>query len=169
MGSRLTLGLVLFLACTHVSGGQQQGTSYEGNLYQRALAASIDEMEKSWGKIDDSCCNGRIRTDYRHLIVEKTDVISDEWPSQFDNHRVEYLDAQGLIDRYRRLRKEFSILRVYSLRDRGGQLEIHISVYWIKAKKKKLFYGYSDWSVVTFQYDCERRAWDITEVKLGGI
>src|SRR5579862_9355892 len=90
----------IFFICFFPFCGQQKDISTENDdLYARALSASIEEMEKSWGSIDDSCCSSRIRTDYRHLIVEK-DEITESLPKQFGTHEMEYLDSQELKDRY---------------------------------------------------------------------
>ena len=51
----------------------------EDDLYAIALAASVREMQKSWGEIDDSD-KGRIRTDYHHLLVRKNPEITDDRP-----------------------------------------------------------------------------------------
>jgi hypothetical protein len=39
-------------------------------------------MEKSYGHMDDSEGGSRIRTDYRHMLVEKDPEITDGLPSQ---------------------------------------------------------------------------------------
>jgi hypothetical protein len=155
--------------CFLPSYGQQKDVSTDGDdLYAKALSASIEEMEKSWSRFDDSCCDNRIRTDYRHLIVEK-DEITETLPKQFATHEIEYLDSHELSDRYQRLRKEFAVLRVHPLRYNGGRFKILIGVSWFKVKKGHLFYAFSDWSEVEFQYNCEKQNWEITNVKLGGI
>ena len=163
------LGCAICFICFFPSYGQQKDTSTENDdLYARALSASIDEMEESWGNIDDSCCSNRMRTDYRHLIVEK-DEITETLPKQFGTHEIEYLDGHELGGRYQKLRKEFAVLRVHPMRYNGGHLKIFIGVSWFKAKKGHLVYAFSDWSEVEFQYSCEKQNWEIANVKLGGI
>jgi hypothetical protein len=116
---RCAVGFILFFPFY----GQQKDVSTESDdLYSRALSASIDEMEKSWGSIDDGCCSSRIRTDYRHLIVQK-DEITETLSKQFGTHEIEYLDSQELKNRYQRLRKEFAVLRVRPMRYNGGRLK----------------------------------------------
>jgi len=39
------------------------------------------------------------------MIVEKDSLITDGLPAQFDNHSVEYLDHEGLVEHYRKLGK----------------------------------------------------------------
>jgi hypothetical protein len=114
-------------------------------------------MSKSWGD------------DYRHMIVEKDRAITDDLPSQLGEHRVEYLDLQGLIDRHKKLRKEFPILVASPMKNEGERLEITFTVRHISYKKGRLNYALSDWVNVYFRYDCEKREYVIDEVKLGGI
>ncbi len=165
MKPSVVLSLV-FLAALFSQAG---GTRTKGdNLYSLALFASVTEMEKSWGHIDDSD-RGRIRTDYRHMVVEKDSEITDDLLSQSGDYNVEYLDDQALIARFKKLRKEFSVLKIRSVHNEGSRLKILISVYYFKVEKGGLVFEVSDWSDVEFQYDCEKQNYIISAVKLGGI
>ena len=141
----------------------------EENLYSRALLASIIEMNKAYGHIDDSDGGSRVRTDYHHMLVERDPGITDDLPEQFAEYRVAYLDTQQLIARYKELRKEFSILKIQPMRSEGASLKVLVSVYWVSYKNKKLNLGLSDWSEVEFRYDCEKQSFVVSEVKLGGV
>lgn len=169
------LGGALCLVCFLPFRGQQADTPAEdSNLYARAMSATADEMEKSWGKIDDTCCleslrKTRIRTNYRHLIVEKNDLITGDLPARFGDHEIEYLDVGELSARYHKLHKEFAVLSIHPMRNSGMGIRVHISVYWFSSKKNKAIYAFSEWSDVEFRYDCENRKWVINEVKLGGV
>lgn len=168
--SLFLLALILFL-CTPVLS-QDRTILPDDNLYSVALAASMDKMEQAWSHIDDSNCGfdcDRIRTNYRRVIVEKNPGITDNLPTQFGAHRVEYLDSEGLIDRYKKLRKEFTILRVNRIVYEDGHFEITIGQPWFSYKKRVSYYAISDWSTVLFRYDCNEKAFVIDDVKLGGI
>ncbi len=170
MTFRSALVAISCITCFSILHGQSNAASTgKDNLYEWALSATIKEMDKSWSAIDDSERNTRLRTDYHHLIVEKTDEITEELPTRFGASEVEYLDINHLTNRYRRLRKEFAILRVFPLRNDGEVLTIQISVYYFRSKRKNTFYALSDWSVVSFRYDCEKRSWILESVKLGGV
>jgi hypothetical protein len=134
-----------------------------------ALIASVNEMQKSWGYIDNSANGSRIRTDYNHLMVRQNPEITDELPREFGAHHVEYLDDRALIGRYRTLRKEFSVLEIHAIHNEGPRLKINISVSWVEYRDGRLSFGFSDWSEVEFLFDCEEQTYTITEVKLGGI
>ena len=166
----LSLYVCLILISSSAAFTQERNQPVvEDNLYYRALFASLDKMNKEWGHIDDTVLSSRIHTDYHNMIVEKNRNITEGLPSQFGEYRVEYLDSQELIDRYKKLRKEFAILVVYPMVNDKERLEITFNVYWISYGKRMLSYGLSDWSKVYFRYDCEKREYIVDEVKLGGI
>jgi hypothetical protein len=126
-------------------------------------------MEKSYGHMDDSNGGSRIRTDYRHVLVEKDPEITEGLPSQQGDYRVEYLDGQEQMDRYKKLRKEFAILRIRPMQSDGSVLEIEVSVSYLTYEKHKFLHAVSDWSDVEFRYDCENQKFVVSSVKLGGI
>lgn len=139
------------------------------NLYSLALAASVIQMEKEWGYIDDGNHGSRMRTDYRHVRVRKNPAITDDLPADFGDRHAEYLDDQSLIERYKTQRKEFAVLEVHPMRNVGSELKIQISVSWVSLQKGRLILAFSDWSDVEFRYDCEKQAFAISTVTLGGI
>lgn len=141
----------------------------QDDLYAMALDASITEMQKSWGYIDDGEHGSRIRTDYNHVVIAKKPEITEGMPAAFGIHQAEYLDSRGLVDRYKLLKKEFSVLEIGPIRTDGPYLRIQVSQSWFQAKKKRMTFAFSDWSDVEFQFDREKQAWIISNVKLGGI
>ncbi|MGC1485449.1 MAG: hypothetical protein WA789_16770 [Candidatus Acidiferrum sp.] len=163
----LSLLSIFFAAAAFAQTGATPAK--EDNLYSKALQASLSEMEKSWGHIDDSDGGRGIRTDYRHMLVEKVPDITDGLISQFGEYHVEYLDQQAQIDRYRKLRKQFSILRIHPIEDEGSRLKIIVSFSYLTYKNNKVVYGVSDWSSVEFRYGCATQSFVISNVKLGGI
>jgi hypothetical protein len=149
---------------------QQKGAAAkEENLYSKALFASIVEMEKSYGHVDDSDLGTRIRTDYHHMLVERDLGITDDLPEQFSEYRVEYLDTQNQIARCKELRKPFAILKIQPVKSQGSRLKIQVTVYWVEYKKSRLYLGLSDWGDVEFRFDCETQSFVISDIKLGGI
>lgn len=144
----------------------------EKNLYRIALAASLDKMAQSWGHINDTACGHkceRMPTDYRNMIVERNFELTDNLPSQFGDRRVEYLDSAGLIERYKKVRKEFLILAMHPMKNEGDNLKISITTHWFHYKKGVSYYAISDWSNVIFRFDCEKNEFSIKDVVLGGV
>jgi hypothetical protein len=75
----VVLSILPFLFVLPVYPQQRTGTAAkEESLYSKALFASIVEMEKSYGHIDDSDSGTRIRTDYHRILVEKDLGITDD-------------------------------------------------------------------------------------------
>lgn len=163
------LAALMMLTTLFVSAQSNPSETAGKNLYSVALQASILQMEKAWGYIDDSALGQGMRTDYRHMIVEKDSLITDGLPTEFENHFVEYLDNQALAERYKKLRKSYSALVIQPMRNDGKTLRIAVVVYWISYKKGGLQLGLSDWSNVEFNYDCDKQQFVVSSVKLGGI
>jgi hypothetical protein len=157
-------------AATCVSA-QSNPTESNDNLYSIALRASILQMDKEWGHLGHTALDDEIEmpTDYRHMIVRKNEMITDGLPTMFEDHSVEFLDDQELVERYRKLKKSFAVLEVAPMRNHGSILKISVSMYWFDYKEGRMEFGYSDWSNVEFRYDCGKGKFEINSVKLGGI
>ena len=163
------LALMVFLWAPSGFPKDGQDPTTKDNLYSAALFASLSAMEESWGHIDDSSGGTRIRTDYRHVFVEKDPEITDGLPEQQGEYRVEYLDNREQAERYNKLRKEFAILRIRPIQSDGSLLRIQVSVSYLTHEKGKFLHAISDWSDVEFRYDCENHKFVVSGVKLGGI
>jgi hypothetical protein len=165
----LVLATVIIAISTSTAIPQAAPVPAKDNLYSLALQASILQMEKEWGHLGHSALEEGIPTDYRRMIVQKDQIITDGLPTAFQNHSVEFLDDQELIGRYRKLNNSFEILKISPIRNEGAVLKIVVSTYWFSYKKHRLEFAYSDWSDVHFRYDCEQGAFVIASVELGGI
>lgn len=161
--------LVLIPTMSAICFAQPNGgkASTEKDLYTKSLFAGIAEMDKSWGRFDDSYSG--VRTDYRHMIVEKNPEITDDLPEKVGDYQVEYLDAPALVAKYKSLGKAFSILELHPIRIEGARLTIEISKSWFSYRKRRMFIGVSDWADVDFDFDCAKQLFVVAQVKLGGI
>jgi len=165
----VVLSILPFLFVLPLYPQEKGASAKEENLYSKALFASIVEMEKSYGHMDDSVSGTRIRVDYHHMLVEKDLGITDGLPEQFGQYRVEYLDTQNQIARCKELRKPFSILKIQPMKSEGARLKIQVTVYWVEYRKSKLNHALSDWSDVEFRLNGDTQSFVISNVKLGGI
>jgi len=163
----VTFALLVILSCVSARS-QGNSSAKEDNLYSMALFASVAQMDKSWGHIDDSYLGG-LRTDYHHTRVRKDLRITDGLPSEVDGYKVEYLDDRALADRYKALKKGFSVLEISPIQNHGAELKINITVSYLEFRKGKMLFAVSDWSNVTFDYDPEGQKFVISKVELGGI
>jgi hypothetical protein len=165
---KLLLPAILLFACTSVTLSQTPPTTNR-NLYSTALLSSILQMEKEYAHIDDSVLEDRERTDYRHMLVRKAPVITDGLPLSFEGHAVEYLDSEGLIRRYKKLKKPFAVLEILPLHNDGDRLGVRVVVSWVSVERKRLNLAISDWSDVHFRYDCGKKQFIVDSIKLDGI
>jgi hypothetical protein len=161
---------VIFFAAIFwtISANSQGPPASADNLYAIALSASIAEMQRQWGHIDDSYHSG-IRTDYNQMLVMKYPEITDELPTQFGGHHVEYVDTPAVIARYKATNKSFSVLEMHPMKVDGDRLTIFIGQSWVEYKKNRLSFAFSDWSEVEFHFDREQNKFTLTSAKLGGI
>jgi hypothetical protein len=139
----------------------------QGNLYASALFASIMQMDKEWGGIDNTP-HDSLRTDYRHMIVKKSEM-TEKLSDRVGDYQVEVLDPRELVERYRKLRKGFAILVMHPIKNEGAELAVNIKLFWFSHKKTQSSYVFDGSSDVEFRYDCEKRDWVVSKVKLGGI
>ena len=165
---RTVLLIVIFFppafSCAQPNGGKIPANK---KLYASAVFGAIAEMEKSWGKFDDS--DSGARTDYRHLIAVKNPEITDDLPERVGDYQVEYLDAPALIAKYKSLGKAFSVLELHPIKIDGARLTIVISKSWFSYRKKRSLIGVSDWATVDFSFECARQQFVLEHVTLGGI
>lgn len=166
-----TVQLAAFMALVTVLAAAQsnQSETHEANLYAPALKTSILQMEKEYGHIDDTVLGERTRTDYRHMIVEEDPLITKGLPTEFENHFVEYLDRQALLERYKKSGKSYATPEIQPMQNEGKTLKVAVVVYWVNHEKDHLQLALSDWSNVEFHYDCDKQQFLVTSVKLGGI
>ena len=159
----IPVAVILLLASPALSQ-QRSAAPVENNLYYRALFASLEKMDKEWGRIDPA-----IRSDYHQVIVERNLHITDGLPAQSGDYRVEYLDPQQLVDRYKKLRKAFPILVAFPMVNNGERVKVSFNLSWFSYEKRRLTYSLDGGSHVYFRYDCEKREFVIDEVMLWGV
>jgi hypothetical protein len=161
--------IVTGCAVAGIYGQQSVGTEVDESLYVRGLLAGLREMTIRWGEIDDSDMGARVRSDWHNVIVEKDPELAEELPSILGEYSIQYLNRRELIDRYKKLRKEFSIIIMHPMKNEGKRLTVWFSIGWFKYKKRSIHYAFSDWCSVYFRYDCTAQEYVVDEVKLGGI
>ena len=165
-----TLAVAVFaILMTVFAPAQSDRSGTEDNLYSVALKASILQMEKDYGKMDDTVLGERVRTDYRHMTVQEDPLITKGLPTEFEDHAVEYLGNPALIARCHRLGKPYSTLVIRPMKNEGKLLKSAVVVYWVSYKNNRLQLALSDWSNVEFQYDCDKQQFIMSSVKLEGI
>ncbi len=139
------------------------------NIYAVSLKVGIEEMKKQWDQIDDSMGGERVRTDYKDVIVQQDTFITGHLPSMLGDSRIQYLDHDQLIARFKKLKKCFSSLVIQPAEIDNDRIKVTVTVYWISYKKRMLQCALSDWSTAYFRFDCNERKYVFDKVELGGI
>jgi hypothetical protein len=96
-------------------------------------------------------------------MVERDEITSS---SQLVSIYTVTIDSAGLVDRYRKVKKQFQFEG--TSRPVEGERVVSYTLHWV-SKKSNLVIGLSDWSDVYFRYDREKAKWLVDEVVLGGI
>lgn len=161
------LALSLYV-CPAFAQGQSISTPKE-SLYSMSLFATLEQMDKSWGDRQENPRDNYGRANYKNMVVQQDLNITDGLPSQHGEYRVEYLDSEALIDRYKRLKKAFPVIVVYPMKNEGTMLKIGFNLYWVSYKNGRFLYALSDWSHVFLRYDREKEVYTIDQIKLGGV
>jgi hypothetical protein len=137
-------------------------------LYNEALRASLEAMDREWGELNLKR-GSRAPIDFQNMIVRKDPAITDGLNSQFGEYRVTYLDDTSLIGRWKRLRKEFAILTVRTVDCPEGRLRITIHLSWVRYRRTQLQFGIDSWADVYFRFDAGNRKYVVNNVELAGV
>ena len=169
LGGVAIVGLFLGSVAPVALSQRSTAPSPEKSLYVTALFASLEEMQRSWGEHTASGFSDRVPLDFHNMIVEENDELLGGSPTSRGEYRVEFLDHNELVERCKRLRKEFAALVVHPITGDGDRLSISVVINWMSYEKRMLNYAVSDWAEVLLRYDCETSRFVVDEVKLGGI
>jgi hypothetical protein len=138
-------------------------------LYNEALGASLDVMNRAWGKLNLTDRGNRAPTDFQNMVVRKDAGITDKLNSEFGDYHVTYLDNASLIGRWKRLRKEFAILVIQPVDRPEGRLKIVVHFSWVNYRRGQLQFEIDSWADVYFRYDTAKRKYVVENVELGGL
>src|SRR5436190_10048270 len=152
----IALALILCTFSDRVSQ-KTKPPSVDESVYFNALFASLEKMSKEWGHLNVGSKN-RVPTDYRRMVVER-DEITSQFPTSFGIYTVSYLDSAGLVDRYRKVKKQFSILKAHPAQVEGERVKVSYTLHWVSNRKNSLSIGLSDWSDVYLRFDREKAKW----------
>jgi hypothetical protein len=140
----------------------QTSTTPDSNLYLKALSACVEKQVEDYGKLG-------LERDYLNRIVEYNLFLTQNLPAKIGEHRIEYLNGDELIARYKRLRKRFPILSMRPMTNDQGMLRIGLADYWFSYEKRALNYSLEGGCNVYFRYDCEQKLYVFDRVDLWGV
>lgn len=162
---------VLAVLVLHSTAASPQATVQSENkfLYNEALRATLEVMNRDFGKLNLTEHGSRAPIDFHNMIVHKDPAITDGLSSTFAEYRVTYLDDASLISRRKKLQKEFAILVSQPLDCPEGRLRITVQLSWINYRRGQLQFGIDSWANVYFRYDAATRTYVVDNVELAGV
>jgi hypothetical protein len=138
-------------------------------LYNEALRASLENMNREWGNLNLNARGARAPIDFHNMIVRKNPVITDGLNSRFGEYRVTYLDDASIVVRWKRLRKQFAILAVQPVDRSEGRLRINVGLVWVRYRRATLSFAIDSWADVYFRIDATNQKYIVDNVKLAGV
>lgn len=148
---------------SHALPQNQTVPSVENNLYVKALFACLDAKAKAYSSLTNS------RRDYYNVVVQQDDLITKDFPNQLGAYRIEYLDAQALVERYKARKADFPIIVTRPIKNEGTKLVLSFSDYFFSYGKKSLNYALEGGCKVVLSYDCSKQEYGVEKVDSWGI
>ncbi len=112
-------------------------------------------------------------------IIERDDFLTDKLPTQVGEIKIEYLDRQAIVDRYKKKRDdkkrdeesrvEIPVSVISPIWNEGNILKISLRDWWISYKKRVYNQGLEGGCIVDFKFDSQLDDFVITKTDLWGI
>jgi hypothetical protein len=138
-------------------------------LYNEALRAGLEAMDREWGKLNLTERGTRVPIDFHNPIVRKDTSITQGLNSQFGQYRITYLDDAALLSRWKTLRKPFAILAIRPLDCPDGRLKVTVHLSWINYRRGQLQFEIDSWANVYLRRDTINGKYVVDNVELGGV
>jgi hypothetical protein len=165
--------LLILTLCLLLVGSTQAQTSRaetpERNIYEIALGAALDEMERKWGNFSAETKES-IRMDYKNVLVVADSKLTRELPPTIGARRIRYLTYNELAEIQKKAKKRIPVIEIYPARLRAEKLSIGFNIYYFSQLKKNRYeLSLSDGARVTFQFSTEKKRFEVESVELWGI
>lgn len=175
MAKPISLFLLLFGLCVANAFSQVQVKTATGtNLYERALSACVTEQLKRYGNQ-----GSETRLRLMNRIIEQNDFLTDKLPTQIGEIKIEYLDRQEIVDRYKKKRDdkkrdkesraEIPVSVISPIWNEGNILKISFRDWWISYEKRVYKQALEGGCIVDFKFDNQLDDFVITKTDLWGI
>jgi len=136
----------------------------EDNLYAISLSACV---KKEFEEYADIASSGRT---FFNRIVEYDLLLTENLPTQFGDFKIEYLNAEGLSERYKKTRQRLSVFRIFPMRNDGAILKINVSHYYVSVPKRRNYiYELEGGCRTEFKYDSPEEKFVLSKVELWGV
>jgi len=165
MAKQISLFILFFgLSALNAFSQAQVKPTAGTNLYERALSACVIEQLKQYG---GQSSETRLRLINR--IIERDDILTDKLPTQFGEIKVEYLDRQSIVERYKKNRAEIPVTVMTPMKNEGKTLKISFRDYYVSYKKRVFSYALEGGCIVDFNFDSQLDDFAITKTDLWGV
>ena len=156
----LVFGLLPGKALSQTKAASQD----EDNLYAVALSACVKKEFEEYGNIESS------RRTFFNRIVEYDPLLTVRLPTQFGEFKIEYLNAEGLSERYEKTRRELSVFKIFPMQNEGPILKISLSHYFVSVPKRRSYvYALEGGCQTEFNYDSQQGKFRLLKVELWGV
>jgi hypothetical protein len=167
--SNMARSFLLLLLFFGVLGGktlsQTKAASQDvDNLYAVALSACVRKEFDEFGKIES------LERTFFNRIVEYDLLLTERLPTQFGDFKIEYLNAEGLSERYKKTRQRLSVLKMFPMQNEGAILKISLSHYFVSVPKRRNYvYELEGGCLTEFKYDSSQVKFVLLKVELWGV
>lgn len=99
--------------------------------------------------------------------------MTENLPTQFGDFQMEYLNDEGLSERYKKTRQRLSVLRIFPMKNEGAILKIGLSHYFVSVPERRKRRNYN-WELegrylAEFKYDSPQAKFVLSKVELWGV
>jgi hypothetical protein len=105
------------------------------------------------------------------LFIENNDGITEKLPKSIGNRIITILTWKNTKDIYKRNNNRLNHIRIFPARIKEDLIEVVITPYhgMYLGKRKGLNLALSDWVIIQFKYDCEKKKYIYYATIGGGI
>jgi hypothetical protein len=139
------------------------------SLYNEALRAGLEAMDREWGKLNLTERGTRMPIDFHNPIVRKDAAITAGLSSQFGQYHISYLDDAALVTRWKTFRKRFAILVIRPLDCPDGRLKVTVHLSWVNYRRGQLQFEIDSWANVYLRRDTTNGKYLVDNVELEGV
>jgi hypothetical protein len=143
--------------------------STDQSLYNEALRAGLEAMDREWGELNLTERGTRMPIDFHNPLVRKDAAITKGLSSQFGQYHISYLDDTALVNRWKTYRKRFAILAIRPLECPDGRLKVTVHLSWVNYRRGQLRFEIDSWANVYLRRDSTNGKYVVDNVELEGV
>ncbi len=146
--------IIILIIWTTSSYAQEDTTS----LYYQAIWYYNINLDKSDSKETE-------------LFIENNDGITEKLPKIIGNRTITIVTWNNLKEVYKRNNNRINQIKIFPARIKEDLIEVVVTPYHGKylGKRKGLNLSLSDWVIIQFKYDCEKKKYFYYATTGGGI